>query len=190
MILEETIRNDIINEYFEWLYNYVCEGLFPKSESYRKLFMQLHNTEFTFTISRDANRADDGVNMRYRFVISHGHEYEDISDIIMDALDGPCSVLEMILALAIRCEETIMDDPDVGDRTKQWFWGMITNLGLGSMTDRRFDKAYVNQVVERFLNRDYEPDGKGGLFTVRNSDCDLRDIEIWHQLCRYLDTIT
>ena len=33
-----------------------------------------------------------------------------------------CSVLEMMIALAIRCEEHIMDDPDVGNRTGQWFW--------------------------------------------------------------------
>lgn len=152
--------------------------------------MKLHSVEFTYIIPRDSNRADDGINMRYRFVISHGYEYEDIYEDIMDALDGPCSVLEMIIALAIRCEETIMDDPNVGDRTGQWFWGMITNLGLGSMTDERFDRDYVERVIDIFLNREYEPDGKGGLFTIRHFDQDLRDAEIWHQLCWYLDSIT
>lgn len=43
----------------------------------------------------------------------------------------PCSVLEMIIALAIRLEEHIMDDPDIGNRTGQWFWDMIVSLGLG-----------------------------------------------------------
>lgn len=152
--------------------------------------MKLHSVEFTYIIPRDSNRADDGINMRYRFVISHGYEYEDIYDTVMEALDGPCSVLEMIIALAIRCEETIMDDPDIGDRTGQWFWSMITNLGLGSMTDERFDRDYVERVIDIFLNREYEPDGKGGLFTIRHCDQDLRDAEIWHQLCWYLDSIT
>mgnify|MGYP003235589453 FL=1 len=96
----------------------------------------------------------------------------------------------MILALAIRCEETIMDDPSIGDRTQQWFWGMITNLGLGSMTDSRFDRDAANDILERFLDREYEPDGKGGLFTVRNCDSDLRDVEIWYQMCWYLNHIT
>ena len=184
------MRDEIRNEYFEWLYNYVCDGKFSKRNSFRKLLMKLHSVEFTYIIPRDVNRADHGANMRYRFVISHGHEYEDIYDDIMDALDGPCSVLEMIIALAIRCEETIMDDPNVGDRTGQWFWGMITNLGLGSMTDERFDRDYVERVIDIFLNREYEPDGKGGLFTIRHCDQDLRDVEIWHQLCWYLDSIT
>jgi hypothetical protein len=108
----------------------------------------------------------------------------------MNALDGPCSVLEMMIALAIRCEETIMDDPDIGDRTRQWFWGMIINLGLGGMTDANFDPDFVDDSVLRFLNRDYEPDGRGGLFTIRNCHRDLRDVEIWYQLCWYLDSIT
>lgn len=184
------MRDEIRNEYFEWLYNYVCDGKFSKHNSFRKLLMKLHSVEFTYIIPRDSNRADDGINMRYRFIISHGYEYEDIYEDIMDALDGPCSVLEMIIALAIRCEETIMDDPNVGDRTGQWFWGMITNLGLGSMTDERFDRDYVERVIDIFLNREYEPDGKGGLFTIRHFDQDLRDAEIWHQLCWYLDSIT
>lgn len=82
-----------------------------------------------------------------------------------------------------------MDDPDVGDRTGQWFWGMIKNLGLGSMTDARFDEEYVESVIERFLNREYEPDGRGGLFRIRNCTEDLRNVEIWYQMCWYLDTI-
>ena len=101
----------------------------------------------------------------------------------------PCSVLEMMIALAIRCEEHIMDDPDVGNRTGQWFWNMIMNLGLGSMTDDQFDKRYAEQVIERFLNREYEQDGEGGLFTVKHCKHDLRTVEIWYQMCWYLDEI-
>ena len=95
----------------------------------------------------------------------------------------------MMLALSIRCEE-IMDDPNMGDRTTQWFWSMITTLGLGSMTDDLFDKKYVKDVIKRFLDRKYEPDGTGGLFKVRNCSDDLRSIEIWVQMLWYLDNIT
>jgi hypothetical protein len=95
----------------------------------------------------------------------------------------------MMVALAIECEVTIMDDPNIGDRTGQWFWGMIVNLGLGSMTDYKFDDIYVEGVVRRFLDREYEPNGKGGLFTVKNCRYDLRTVEIWNQMCWYLGTI-
>ena len=91
-----------------------------------------------------------------------------------------------MVGLAIRCE-SFMDDTAYGDRTGQWFWGMITNLGLGHMTDSKFDEREADVIIDRFLNREYEPNGKGGLFTVRNYDEDLRDVEIWNQLCYYLD---
>ena len=82
-----------------------------------------------------------------------------------------------------------MDDPKIGNRTQQWFWTMITNLGLGDMYDSRFDRRYVKKVVDKFLNREYSPDGDGGLFRIRNCDEDLRTVEIWTQLCWYLDSI-
>jgi hypothetical protein len=93
----------------------------------------------------------------------------------------------MMVALAIRCE-SVMDDTSFGDRTGQWFWGMISSLGLGSMNDSRFDIDYVEDCVTRFLERDYEPDGRGGLFTIRHCDRDMRDVEIWTQLWLYIDS--
>lgn len=180
-------RTNVEDEYFEWMYNLVCEGRYSANHSYRKLLIYLHSIEFSWLIPKDANRADDGESMRRRFAF----EFEDPEEqaYILDCLSRPCSVLEMILALAIRCENDIMDDSSVGDRTGQWFWKMIVNLGLGSMTDERFDRYYVRNVIARFLNRKYEPDGRGGLFTVSNCEHDLRDVEIWTQMLYFLDTI-
>ena len=82
-----------------------------------------------------------------------------------------------------------MDDTLFGNRTGQWFWGMIRNLGLSPMNDSNFDAEFVDDVIARFLNREYEPDGKGGLFTIKNCDHDLRTVEIWRQLSWYLGSI-
>ena len=57
------------------------------------------------------------------------------------------------------------------------------------MDDTRFDRPYVNSVVKKFLKRDYEPNGQGGLFTIKKCRDDLRDVEIWYQMCWYLDSI-
>lgn len=174
---------DINNEYFEWLCDLTCKNRYSSRISYKKLLWHLHTIEFRYLISRDANRAEDGLEMRHMFVYEN-----DYTDDVELYIDGPCSVLEMMMALSLKCEG-IMNDGQIGDRTKQWFWGMISNLGLGSMTDDNYNDIYVEDIVNRFLDRDYEPDGRGGLFTVRNCEDDLRDIEIWHQLCWYLDNI-
>lgn len=177
-------KDEILNEYFEWLYRLVCGDRYSNAISYKKLLAYLHRTEFTYLLSKDKNRAADGVDLRYRFSKEryHGH--------VPSCLDEPCSILEMMVALAIRCEETIMDDPKIGDRTSQWFWGMVTNMGLGYMSDNRFDEHVAKEIIDRFLNRDYSQNGRGGLFTVRNCEYDLTNIEIWTQMLWFLDSIS
>ena len=107
---EELIRN----EYFEWLVSIIAQNRYDNDISYNKLLSYLHSIEFTYSIPRDSNREADGEELRYRFSkINAKHRDATLY------LDGPCSVLEMIVALAIRCEESIMDDTRYGDRTSQ-----------------------------------------------------------------------
>ena len=107
---------------------------------------------------------------------------------IASCLDNlPCSVLEMMVALAIKIEEQIMDDPDIGNRT-----------GYGLEDDRksRIEKHarccnctdYVEEIIFRFLDRNYQRDGSGGLFIVHGHG-DLRNVEIWYQMLWYLNDI-
>ena len=171
------------NEYFEWLNSIVAHKHCPKELSYRKLLIALHGMEFKYSIQKDKNRATDGLDLRCRFFLECNYDERE------ECLTGPCSVLEMMVALALKCEE-IMDNTMIGNRTGQWFWGMVVNLGLGAMTDSRFDRDYVTDTINRFLARDYQPDGEGGLFRVRHCDADLRRVEIWWQMCWYLDSIS
>ena len=172
---------EVKNRYFEWLYNYMCKEKICEGISYKEIFMLLYETDFDFYIYDDMNRAIDGIDLRNRFAIENG----DIH--ISDYLDDSCNVLEMMVALAIRCEETIMDNPKYGDRTAQWFWCMMSNLGLSYMNDKNYDKKIANNIIYNFLERQYKPNGKGGLFYIRNCEEDLRNVSIWTQLCWYLD---
>lgn len=168
-------------EYFEWMCSLVCDTR-RKREKYERLLRYLHNTEFTYIIPLDSNRAADGIDLRLRFARELGYRETPAS------LDGWCSVLEMMVALTLRCEEQIMDDPDYGNRTAVWFWNMIENLGLDDMTDDMFNQDWVHDKILTFLNREYQADGRGGLFTIRRPlRCDLRRVEIWYQMCWYLD---
>ena len=175
---------DIVNEYFEWMYDRVCGD---RRTSYRRLLSHLHNIEFTYILPMDGNRAEDGIDLRYRF----GYENDIPDSVIAACLDvEPCSVLEMMVALAIRCEEHIMSDPDIGDRAGQWFWTMLTNLGLAYMNDFKCDEDEVDIVISNLLHREYKRDGSnGGLFRFVNCDRDLRNVEIWYQAMWYLDDV-
>lgn len=178
------MKNDLINKYFEWVYQLVCQDV--KGLSYRKLLVQLFDTPFQYTVAMDGNRAEDGVDLRYRFGYAHGID----GSVIASYLDSrECSVLEMMAALAVRCEEHIMNNPDIGDRTSQWFLVMVENLGLDGMTDDRYDSLYVEHVLVRFMERKYKRNGEGGLFTVSNKGIDMRSVEIWYQAMWYLDGI-
>lgn len=178
-------RDKLINEYFEWLYQQVYDRRYCRRGTYRRLLSRLHDIEFTYLIPLDGNRAEDGVNLRYRF--GYEHNYSDT--MIATYLDDrACSVLEMMFALAYRCEDHIMDS-DAGNRTGEWFWSMIESLGLNTMIDTDFDRAYVDTTIDILLSREYESDGRGGLFTIRHPKRDLRFVEIWYQMCWYLDEV-
>lgn len=185
----KSFEDQIKDEYFTWLYDYVCKGKAHNNTSYKKIMIFLHETEFTFVNPNDINRAKDGTDLRYRFAMANYDDSNEDYDVysIIDILDGPCSVLEMMVALAIRCEETIMDDTRYGNRTSQWFWNMMSNLGIGNMFDERFNRKIAEEKIYRFLDRNYDPDGKGSLFYIQGCEDDLRDVEIWIQLCWYLD---
>lgn len=179
-------KNELNREYFEWMYQLVYNEQYSRRLSYRKLLSHLHDVEFIYVIGMDSNRAEDGIDLRYRF----GYEQQYESPMIATFLDDRfCSILEMLIALAMRCEEHIMDDPNVGNRTGQWFWNMIVNLGLGSMYDHHFSEKRVDDIIEAFVNRQYKRNGEGGLFTVKHCRNDLRSAEIWYQMCWYLDEI-
>ena len=58
------LADQIRNEYFDWMIDLVNADRGPKEISYIKLLTYLHNTEFTYLILRDRNRAEDGVDLR------------------------------------------------------------------------------------------------------------------------------
>lgn len=176
----ETLCRD---EYLDWMYDIVCDKDYVQHLSYKSLFDALYNIDFYPLIAMDANREEDGIALRYRF----GRENNINEQEIAHYLDcKPCSVLEMMIALAIRMEDQIMDNPEYGNRSGQWFWEMIVTMGLGSCNDNNFHTEYTHAVVNHFLERQYSPNGIGGLFEISNPNIDMRNVEIWYQMQYYL----
>ena len=180
-----TYRDEIVNEYFEWMYHLVCNTNKRKNDiSYRKLLYYLHSVIFVPRLEMDDSRRIDGIKFRYRFGYENGYPDEYITE-YLDNRD--CSVLEMMVALAFKVEEDITYNYLYGNRTGQWFWSMIISLGLNKMTDENFDRAYCEDVIDTFLARQYDYDGKGGLFTLEHPHQNMQTVDIWCQFMWYLD---
>ena len=174
------MTNQISELYFEWMCDQVCDD---EHSEYKSLLHHLNNREFVVSnpsIIMDENRYDDGVNLRYLFDCRSRRISN--SEIAKYLDNRPCSVLEMMVALAVRVEDTIRAD------TAIWlFWEMIESLGLTGMDEDHYNFRYVEECVDKLINRCYASNGKGGLFTVRNHRRDMRDVDIWCQLMWFLN---
>lgn len=179
MMISKSIKND----YFKWLCGLV--GVEGPYESYWILLKRLHEAEFYWTVKNDDNRCMDGKDLRDRFV-----DFLEVPEHYWEDLDGPCTFLEMLIALAIRWEDTLYE---VGqpNRTSVWFYEMLENCGLIKFTDALYFELRgpeeVRYIIDLIMDRRYDKDGKGGLFPLENPKEDQRKVEIWYQMMAYLD---
>lgn len=168
------------DEYYQWLLGIID---IDSHTDYYLLLGTLHRREYRYSVAMDANRAAEGIELRKDwFDDIHDHDYHYAKFDI----NTPCSVLEMLIALAISIEDKIMYKPNE-DHTAEWFWMMIDNLKLSNMTDDNFDLDAVCDAIDIFLDRKYGPDGKGSVFYTNRTDIDFRKMELWYQMSHYLD---
>jgi len=175
--------------YFDWLFKKVTSSS-PIRKRYKKLLKYLFERDFYWSIPLDENRCFDALNLREEFFDEFVDIYYPISveEIEDNFKPNSCNLFEMMVALALRIELDIIGNQNYGNY-EVWFWRMINNLGLYTMDDHNFDREMVSKVIDIFLNRKYEPDGEGNIFYIRGDSRDMREVEIWCQLCWYVDYI-
>lgn len=175
------MERNLEHDYFTWLCEQV-RSMYPPYDHYNLLLKRLYDTEFWYTIMNDENRVADGLALRNQFLDENSyHEYTVLY------FTKPCSLLEVLVALAKRCDRDIMYNPYEGERTYIWFWLMIQNLSLDGMTDETFYSEYVDRRIKDFLSRSYSRNGEGSIFHVRNTHGeDLRCVELWYQMAWYM----
>jgi len=168
------------DSYFQWLCGLV--EVEKPGHSYWILARVLFNKEYFWTVPNDDNRSEDGKKLR--------EEYNRMRHSRDDFSLGPCTMLEMLIGLAIRMED-MLAEPSKGNRTNIWFWEMIRNLDFDQYTDEDYHRLngdhFVNWILDGLLARTFSRNGKGGLFPLKRSRHDQRDIEIWYQMAEYLD---
>lgn len=164
--------------YFLWLCSQVgqVEKLKNKAKTYWTLLRLLHRREFTWReIEKDENRAVAGKNLRLRFLEETGRKPEG------DFREFGCDMLELLIALSW----DLAWDSD--DDLVKWFWVLLDNLGLKGCSDAYPpSERMFNDIIDRFINRDYDADGRGGLFPLNEPAEDQRGVELHYQAQAFL----
>ena len=167
--------------YFEWLYDKIGNTVWRnETQTYFLLAEVLMNNPFEALVDFDENRAIDGVTLRDEFVDEYG-SWEG-SNLPFE----PCSMLEMLIALARRLHYE-MDGFMVGE-VPDMFWQMMRNCGLDVLTDNVANQSpvYFQREAERIIDtinhRLYERNGYGGLFPLKQARSDVRKMELHAQM--------
>ena len=105
--------DELRNLYFGWMAQ-VAISDYRRRDDYLMLLEHLDNINFTYSIPFDENRFNDGQDLRNRFGQENNIAGYDIDE--MSFRKGPCSILEMMVALSLKYEENFMSDPAYGNR--------------------------------------------------------------------------
>lgn len=156
------------SDYYLWLESLVNDG------NHSKLLYFLYGKEYYWQFTLDENRAAGGINLRRKFASENGIDLTDVKS-------GPCSVLEMLIALSDRMVEILT--MDIFD----WFWDLLRNLGLDRFDDGHFDENGANYILTIWLDRKFTSSGIGSLFPLREYTGDCRNLDIWEQMNAWIE---
>lgn len=162
-------------DYFDWLCMIAIPNGYQRSR-YSKVLMLLMDTPFHWTIPKDENRARDGLELRDIYTEETGEGCRH---------GGPCSFLEMLVALAIRCNDELMYDPEDPKRADRWFWLIFQRLGMDVFEDKNFQKQTPNEILA-ILDGFVDKNVKMCPFLFPKPPHNFEKMEIWYQLNHYI----
>lgn len=151
--------------YFEWLCSLVCSDI-----EYTELLAVLDSYDYVWHLLLDENRARGGLSLREKYA-------SEIGIYIDDVRTGPCTVLEMLIALS-----ELMSDQIDGSEPSECFWMMVDNLGLRSVY-----RSSVHAIIQNFLSNNYSNE-HGGLFPLKDYYGDVRGLDLYSQMNAWLET--
>lgn len=177
--------------YFDYLKDVIC---YPGKDfdgilqiMFKEIFY-LNPSDETFLM--DMNRIEDALALREEYEM-HGYQGdpEYLVTLLPKTEEGTCTVLELLAALARRIENDYLYDPAKGNRTWQWFYLMLYNMGL---TEDYFkdpldphDIYCVQRHIYRIIDKTYNDDGTdGGLFPIPGKE--VKSLELWDQMRLFL----
>lgn len=162
------------DRYFDWLVDLV------NADDLLRLCEIMDGLDFTWTLPLDENLVHHAFYIRGL--------YEDNTGRDAGRLYDSCSLFEAIVALAYKCDLDVMYDADIGARYSVWFHHFIENLfdGRARLAEERMEEDEIIDICVRFMNREYERDGSGGMFPIKHDRRDQRRIHLWLQMNMWL----
>ena len=162
-----------ISRYIHWVLTDKLGLTDKETKKYLYLVSAITDVEFVWRHPMDENRAIDGLELRQDFEYETG-EFLDKSSGLMPN----CTFFEMLAALSIRCENQLMRNLSVGDRTSKWFFEFLDNLEL---LDERLREDDIKDIAEGFMDGDID------MFPLKNKGIKQKNEQIWKQLSAYIN---
>ena len=166
----------------------------PQRRPYGELCKVLFGVDFrcseeTAAGKEDMIRAADAMELRRRYAEETGDflgKSEREIDRIWKSVHGKCSVLELILQLAIQIDRMVNEDEPEA-MVPDLFWILIRNLGADSLEN----EDEIRAKLDVFMDRKYGSDGVGGGLlplgkSVKKGSKDQREVGIWYQMNAWL----
>lgn len=167
------------NLYFEEYFFYLLRIVKAKKEQYSELLKTLHMEDYIWEVPEDRRRAMDGLSLREDFLADFCGLIDE--EELISFQNFPCSVLEMLVALAIRVDEEYLSDLKE-PHPEKIFWEMIDNLGLKKYENRAFLREKVKNVISHFLKK-----SRKTVFPCQKKwPKGYEKWEIWAQMTHYL----
>jgi hypothetical protein len=167
-------------------FNFLCKITGTTAPINEQFHWSLFAKDFTWTLPEDAARAAAGKKLRDAFI----KRYLKADDDILSVLDGPCSILEMLIGLAVEIEAFTISEKNhdyEGRYVKATFNELINNLRLNRLAKDEAGHILNDTLLNSWLERTYSRYGDGGLFPIKWKNCpDQRIRPIWDQALSYL----
>lgn len=145
---------------------------------YDELWRFLFEYDFRVVVPNDMNRVIDTYEIRRRYRIRSNNYQETIET-------GVASVLEVLVAFAQRIDLEYVGIP--GEyHPERVIYEMILNLEFDRWNKTGYGRQFVEQKLNRWLDRVYTRKGIGGAFPINTDPRDQRELELWEQMISYI----
>lgn len=142
---------------------------------YIELWELLYGVPFRVVLERDRNRIGDVYEMRKHIGYLSSCNEPDMA----------VTVLEVLVAFARRIDMEYIGSP--GDpHPERIILEMVQNLGIDRYVKQGYNRSFVMEKLDRWMDRTYNICGIGGLFPVKRDQRDQRKLELWDQMMSYI----